>query len=168
MKRNISRESVESIIISDPFFEKGNIKLKVYQSVIAITGWITFFIPFIWLALPFIFPSEMGKFKIYKYFEEIDTFWFLTQFLTIIFVLLSITYVLLTLLNNYKFKNILEKRNQYNENRVLEREIKLNRAYTKRFGDENMRHNIRYYSVPEEKNLSTDFVKDIYENKEMN
>lgn len=124
-KREITREEVKGKLIRDLYFEKGNFWIKIYQTVIAFIGWIGFFLPFAWISLPYLFPIKMVKFKIYSYFEEVITIRFLFIFLSIVFFILVISYSLLTVLNNYRFKNNLQKKEQYDVSRLEKKRINI-------------------------------------------
>lgn len=163
MKEKTTREDAESSIIKDSFFDKGKYRIKIFQSLFAIIGWVGVFFPFLWIALPFIFPRKMGKLQILIYFEEKESFNFLLLFLSIAFFTIAILYVVLTYLNNSRFSNDFTKKEYYNEVRLKEREKLLESAYEKRFGPRKERQSIKYYSVLEEQNLPTDFTKKLYD-----
>lgn len=167
-KKTIKREDVKDKLIKDAYFEKGNFFIKTYQSAIALLSWLGFFLPFIWLALPYLSPLKMERFQIFSYFEEIVTFKFLFYFLSIAFLIIAISYFVLTLFNNYRFKNMLQKEEQYNARRLKKREVILEKGYIERFGAAIDRKKAKYYSVSEEQNLSVNFVKTLFEKESVN
>lgn len=77
-------------------------------------------------------------------------------------------YIILTFLNNYRFKHFLQKEKQYDAERVDVRRKLINQAYDERFGTKDFRHNVCFYSVKEEQNLETDFGKKLYQKGESN
>lgn len=91
------------------------------------------------------------------------TLLFLFIFLSLSFVFLAILYIILTFWNNYRFKHFLQKEKQYDAERVDVRRKLINQAYDERFGTKDFRHNVCFYSVKEEQNLETDFVKKLYQ-----
>ena len=161
MKKNISREEAKKSLVYDPYFEKGHYGSKIFQTIIALLGWCGVIIPFLWIIFPFVFPNRARFDHIIIYREEKSTLLFL-------FIFLSILYIILTFLNNYRFKHFLQKEKQYDAERVDVRRKLINQAYDERFGTKDFRHNVCFYSVKEEQNLETDFVKKLYQKGENN
>ena len=115
------------------------------------------------LVFPLFFQIE--KILIISLFIEKKktTLLFLFIFLSLSFVFLAILYIILTFWNNYRFKHFLQKEKQYDAERVDVRRKLINQAYDERFGTKDFRHNVCFYSVKEEQNLETDFVKKLYQ-----
>ncbi len=65
-----------------------------------------------------------------------QTLKFLFIFLCIMFVVIAVIFILLTIWNNYRFKNLLQKSVQYDEERLDARRQLLKDEYDKRFGPE--------------------------------
>ncbi|EPH94298.1 hypothetical protein D920_02923 [Enterococcus faecalis 13-SD-W-01] len=162
MKPKISREEVKKLLVSDVYFEKKHYLLKIFQTIIAIIGWIFVVVPFIWVLLPFIAPEIARENHFLVYTEELQTLKFLFIFFCIMFVVIAVVYILLTRLNNYRFKNLLQKEVQYNEERLNIRRRLLEEDYEVRFGPEEFRKTVCFYSVKGEQNLDTEFVRDLY------
>jgi len=162
MKPTISREEVKKMLVSDAYFEKGHYPLKILQTAAAIFGWFCVVAPFIWILLPFISPKTARRDHFLVYKEELQTLKFLIIFLSLVFVAIVIIFVILTLWNNYRFKNLLQKNIQYDEDRLNARRQLLKDEYEVRFGPEEFRKEVCYYSVKEEQNLETDFVRELY------
>lgn len=162
MKPKISRDEVKKLLVSDAYFEKKHYSLKFFQTIVAILGWICVVVPFLWVFLPFIYPefARENHFLVYK--EEIQTLKFLFFFFCIMFVAIAILYVILTYWNNYRFKHLLQKEVQYNEERLDIRRQLLEDDYEVRFGPEEFRKTVCFYSVKGEQNLDTDFVRELY------
>ena len=157
MKKNISREEAKKSLVYDPYFEKGHYGSKIFQTIMAALP-----------IFPFVFPNRARFDHIIIYREEKSTLLFLFIFLSISFIFLSILYIILTFLNNYRFKHFLQKEKQYDAERVDVRRKLINQAYDERFGTKDFRHNVCFYSVKEEQNLETDFVKKLYQKGENN
>lgn len=168
MKKNISREEAKKSLVYDPYFEKCHYGSKIFQTIIALLGWCGVIIPFLWIIFPFVFPNRARFDHIIIYREEKSTLLFLFIFLSISFIFLSILYIILTFWNNYRFKHFLQKERQYDAERVDVRRKLINQAYDERFGTKDFRHNVCFYSVKEEQNLETDFVKKLYQKGENN
>ncbi len=67
------------------------------------------FTPFVWLAIPLTLPNLADRIAFRTYLEEAVTFDFLALFLGISFLVLVLTFTLLTLRNNRRFKRLLQK-----------------------------------------------------------
>lgn len=167
MKKQIKRADVSKLLISDDYFTKGHFFLKLRQTLVAILGWMGVMLPFAWLLLPLGFPEFTQKYSFYTYVEEFQTLRFLLIFLSISFVLILILYSGLTIWNNYRFKNFLQKNVLFDEERLEKRRKLLNEAYDERFASKEIRHTVNYYSVSEEQNLDKDFFKELYKKNEV-
>ena len=168
MKQNISREEAKKSLVYDPYFEKGNYGSKIFQTLIALLSWCGVIIPFLWILFPFVLPDQAGRNHVRVYQDEKMTLVFLVIFLSLSFLFLVILYVSLTFWNNYRFKHFLQKSEQYDIERLKLRRKLINQVYDERFGSKEFRQNTPYYSVKEEQNLETDFVKKLYEKGENN
>ncbi|MFC4772562.1 cell division protein [Enterococcus hermanniensis] len=162
MKRTLNREEAQKDLVYDSYYQKGHFGTKIFQTIVALLGWAAVFLPFFWLAIPYLFPDMAKREHFIVYKEEIQTFDFLFLFLAIIFLFLVVAYISLTLWNNHRFKTLLQKDIQYDEEQLDVRRALLNDAYDKQFGPEEFRKEVRYYSVKEEQNLDTDFVRNLY------
>lgn len=162
MKPKISREEAKELLIYDSYFKKENYCLIIWQTIVAVLGWFGVLLPFVWVFLPFIFPhlAKENHFSVYK--EEIVTFNFLLVLLSIIFLVILISYIGLTFWNNQRFKKHLQRRKQYNEEQLDMRRELLNDEYERRFGTEYFRKNIRFYSVKEKQNFDTNEIRKLY------
>ncbi|MEY8515014.1 hypothetical protein [Lactococcus taiwanensis] len=74
-----------------------------------------------------------------------------------------IIYITLTLFNNHRFNRTLRYKNTHNEVQLNKRRSLMNQVYSERFGSEDFRLNVRYYSVSEEQNFDTSFIKNLYD-----
>lgn len=166
MKRRLSRADAEKILINDPYFSKGHFRQRIFQTFVAFLGWCGLILPFLWLLFPLVFPerADLRHFVIYE--EEKTTLLFLLIFLSISFVFLLIFYITLTFWNNHRFKNHLQKKEQYDVEQVKHRRDLLEKAYEERFGSKEFRENVCYYVVSKEQNLETDFIQKLYQKGE--
>lgn len=162
MKPKISREEVEQMLVTDAYFEKKHYPLKIFQTIVSLVGWLCVIAPFIWLLLPVLSPEKAWKNHLVVYKDELQTLKFLFVFLSVTFVVIAIFYIGLTIRNNFHFKNILQKKVQYDEEQLEKRRQLLNEAFDVRFGPEAVRKEVCSYSVKEEQNLETDFVRNLY------
>lgn len=162
MKPHITREEASKLLVYDTYFEKGHTRSKIIQTTVALLGWIGVFLPFLWLALPLLFPTYAKQHHFLVYKEEVTTLKSLALFLGSAFLLIAMIFIVLTLWNNHQFKTRLQKETQYDEERLAIRRALLDKAYTQRFGPKEIRREVCYYSVKEEQNLATDFVRNLY------
>lgn len=167
MKQNLSREEAKKSLVYDPYFEKGNYGSKIFQTLVAILSWFGVLIPFLWILFPFVFPNRAQYNHIVVYLEENDIA-FSAYFSFRIFCFSDNFIYSFALWNNYRFKHFLQKEKQYDDERLNKRRELLNKAYDERFGSEEFRHKVCFYSVKEEQNLETDFVKKLYQEGEKN
>lgn len=162
MKKNIQRADVAKLLVSDEYYEKKHVWLKIRQTLIALLGWIGVVVPFIWILAPFLFKEIANKFQLFTYTEEIQMFLFIGLFLVLAFLFILVLYIWLTILNNYRFKHLLQKENQYDEKLVEKRRQLLEEDFSKRFGPKEERRALNYYSVKEEQNLEKDYVQNLF------
>ncbi|MGM0126320.1 hypothetical protein IGI37_003749 [Enterococcus sp. AZ194] len=161
-KTVVSRQEVSDLLVEDVYFEKGHLKIKLFQSTMAIIGWLGVILPFIWLLIPVIFPKAAQKTHFFLYKEELTALKFLLIFLSLSFFAISLTYILLTFRNNYRFKHSLQNEKLYDEERLDKQRELLNDVYTERFGTKEFRQSVKFYSVKEEQNFDTSFIKELY------
>lgn len=162
MQKRISKKEVNDRLVSDKFFSRGNLILKLRQSILTLLGWGGVIFPFIWLQFPFIYPEKAKKMNFFVYSEEIVTFNFFVLFLSIVFLFIIVLFIILTIWNNYRYKNVLKKRKVFDEDAIEKNKEALELFYDERFGKKSFRENIRFYSVPSEKNIEKNEIIDLY------
>lgn len=160
--KRVTRKEISAELVEDAFFEKGHLGVTIKQSLLTIVFWGTVILPFIWLLFPLVKPHLAAQVHFRMYLEEFLTFRFLTLFLPISFILLAIFFVCLTIRNNHNFENKLYKEILHDEERADKRTALMENLYTERFGSKETRESLRFYSVPEELNLETDTIRELY------
>lgn len=165
MKKRITREEVSQQLVSDLFFEKGHLKLTLWQSFLTLLAWIAVIVPFVWVAFPVFFPQTAAQIRFRTYVEEATIFRLLALFLGISFVLLVILFVLLTVRNNRSFRHTLRKEVLHDERKLEQRKEVLEEFFDDRFGPEEMRHSVCYYEVKPEQNLTETEIVKLYKDK---
>lgn len=90
------------------------------------------------------------------------TFDFLALFLGISFLVLVLTFTLLTLRNNRRFKRLLQKQSMHDEVALEKRKEVLEGFYEERFGTKEERHAAKYYAVAPEQNIGETEIRDLY------
>lgn len=163
MKQNTKRREVAKILVEDRFFEKGHRKTKIIQSLVALIGWVGILVPLIWTSSPFLLPRHLTKRYHLMNGGEISSIRLLFIFLAFTFLTIVIIYITLTLFNNHRFNRTLRYKNTHNEAQLNKRRFLMNQVYSERFGSEDFRLNVRYYSVSEEQNFDTSFIKNLYD-----
>ncbi|MEO1772010.1 MFS transporter [Candidatus Enterococcus ferrettii] len=162
MKKYISRDEVTKLLVTDSYYEKGHLGLKIVQFIVAIIGWILVILPFIWVLSPLLFGNLARRFNLFTYVEELQTLKFLLIFLTIAFFVILVLSVILTIWNNYRFNHLLQRKEMYDVERVKKRNQLLSDDFEKRFGPKKERESTCYYLVKEEQNLDAHYVRDLY------
>ena len=148
MKQKVSRKKMDEILVSDKFFNRGSVMLKVRQGILTIVGWTMVVSTFCWLLIPGIFYEKTLKFFL--------------LFFTIVILVITISFLLLTIWNNHRYKNILKKKIVINKNRIEKNNEALEQYYDHRFGKKDFRKNVRFYIVPAEKNIANNDITEIY------
>lgn len=130
MKQRVTREEVKERLVTDAYFQKGRSALKTRQTILTILAWLMVLVPFVWLAIPLTLPNLADRIAFRTYLEEAVTFDFLALFLGISFLVLVLTFTLLTLRNNRRFKRLLQKQSMHDEV-ALEKRKEVLEGFTK-------------------------------------
>lgn len=162
VKHQVTREEVMENLMTDSFFDKKHFGLFLRQSIITTLSWIGVVTPFVWLAIPFLFPNFARKVHFRIYLEGLFTFDFLGIFLIVSFLIIVMLYAALTVVNNRRFKKSLKMEILHNTEEVRTRKALIEEFYTERFGPKNYRESVRYYSVMEQQNLDTGTIQKLF------
>jgi len=119
-------------------------------------------VPFAWLAIPLTLPNLADRIAFRTYLEEAVTFDFLALFLGISFLVLVLTFTLLTLRNNRRFKRLLQKQSMHDEVALEKRKEVLEAFYEERFGTKEERHAAKYYAVAPEQNIGETEIQELF------
>ncbi|MDF3824936.1 hypothetical protein NW162_06860 [Enterococcus faecium] len=160
--KKVTREEVASILVKDKYFSKGNYWLKIWQTLVALLGWMIVVLPFIWVFFPLTRPERAKDFSLYAFLSEKKILYFLIGFFVLIFFSFLITSFVLTRWNNRNLYKKVNKSFEYEDEKLKKRQELLEEVYTERFGTKEERETVRFYSVSEEKNLDTTFIADLY------
>lgn len=162
MQNKISKEEVKNMFVSDDFFSRGHLILKLRQSILTLLGWGGVILPFIWLLFPFIYPEKAKEWNFLVYSEEVIAFNFILLFLSIVVLFITVSFLLLTIWNNHRYKNVLQKRKVIDEENIEKNKEAINKFYDRRFGRKDFRENVRFYTIPSEKNIEVNEINDLY------
>ncbi len=66
--KKVTREEVASILVKDKYFSKGNYWLKIWQTLVALFGWMIVVLPFIWVFFPLTRPERAKNFYLYAFY----------------------------------------------------------------------------------------------------
>lgn len=137
----------------DDFFSKGNLVIKVKQSLIALFGWITVLIPMLILGM-ILKRHGLKIFGIYVDFKDLVIFGeFLLIILIFTFVVIGAFSISMAIIQHERSRHYLDKWPNFNP---IERQVvidKLNEFATSKYGDEEFRENVRTFVVPKELNI---------------
>ena len=161
MKQRVTREEVKERLVTDAYFQKGRSALKTRQTILTILAWLMVLVPFVWLAIPLTLPNLADRIAFRTYLEEAVTFEFLALFLGISFLVLVLTFTLLTLRNNRRFKRLLQKQSMHDEAALEKRKELLEAFYEERFGTKEERHGAKYYAVAPEQNIGEREIQEL-------
>ncbi|BDR55996.1 cell division protein [Xylocopilactobacillus apis] len=154
-------------LVNDDYFKQGHWGLKICQTLVAIIGWCGVLFPFFWVLSPIWWPSFAKKINIAHYADEIQLLKFLGLFFIGYFIFIVIFYFCVTLWNNRRFSHTLDRYTVPDQEKLKNREQVLEEAWKERFGSIEQRHELKFYSVPPEKNLDTHFTERLFKEHEV-
>ena len=158
-KEELNKEQTEeNYSYSDLFFEKGHWLLKIKQLLIALLGWVCFIVPTCITIASFLYKTSNGKYGIafWKYSEGVLEIKFLLILLAFC-VVITFTYAAsMTIIQNNRRESVIEKWPTFDSVSSIERRKRGKKFMADRFGEEEFRHNVKYFEVLPEKNLKND------------
>ena len=162
-KMTEQQKELRELYIHDAFFEKGHWSLTFRQSFLVLLGWLGVLFPFFWILLPLLWPEQAKSLGIATTKTEVSMFQTLGLFLGGAFLLIVLSFLLLTFKNNRRYRRYLQKQTLHDEKRLALRQKALEQYYEKRFGVAAIRESTCYYSVKEEQNIPTNGIPELYE-----
>lgn len=152
-------------IYSDEYFESGHIGLKIWQTIIAIFGWICVVIPVGITILSFIHAVSHGKYgyAIWTYSEGIQWIEFLGIILGFSAAFVAVYVITMTVIQNLRREGTTELWPTFDTREDLKRRQWLESFIEERFGSVEERHKVRYYEVQPEQNIGTHEINDYIE-----
>jgi len=152
-------------LYTDKYFEKGHLLLKIWQSIIAILGWIAVIIPVVITVTSFWASFNPKIPHLWTYKEGIYEIQFIGVLLIFSFVMSAIFSVSMTLIQNRKRDRLVEQWPTFNPINQNKREKTISTFIDKRFGSKEFRENVKTYDVQPEQNLDTDQFQKLYDAK---
>ncbi len=161
-KELTTKDEATEGFVTDEFFERGHLWLKVRET--AITLLITAFLVVPILVLLNSTAREVIWEGLYHwtYADGHELARFLVWAIAIIVLVVLVFSIYLLLRNNHRERKVYPYRKTYDVDGVEKRKAILNAMYDERFGPEDMRHAARYYVVAPEQNLPTGFIHDLF------
>ncbi len=150
-------------LYTDKYFEKGHWLLKIWQTIIAILGWLAVIIPIVITVTSFWANFDSRVPHLWSYKEGIYEIQFIGILLAFCFVMSAMFSISMTLIQNRKRDRLVEQWPTFNPINQNKREKTIAAFFDKRFGNKEFRENVRTYDVQPEQNLDTDEIKDLYE-----
>ncbi|MDT2572895.1 hypothetical protein [Enterococcus raffinosus] len=166
MKNQRKDHNAEKRFVKDHFFEKGHWGNKFYIGILTIIGWIAVGIPVYWTLSSTLLKNNSQVYHVWKD-RTGEAVYYHTGFQFLVSLgILSIGLFFLVLRNNHRIKYHERVEKLYDDEGLRIRKMALNTFYSERFGSEETRHESRYYSVPEEKNLADATIRELYKEAE--
>ncbi len=145
--------------IQDDYFEKGNIKLKVRETVVVVLLWLILLYPILAIINSYS-PFPLWKFIYHFSSKESEAFTdYCGTVLVLGFGLMTLCSTFFLLKNNHNEKYGFEKETLYDVEKCAAREVLLDEVYEKRFGTRNFRENAQFYVVAPEQNLPNGYIE---------
>ncbi|WP_203642696.1 hypothetical protein [Levilactobacillus andaensis] len=155
-------------LYTDDYFAKGHWGLKIWQTIVAIFGWLCVIVPIVVTVLSFWSVYNPRVPHVWTYQEGIFEIKFIGVLLLFSFVVVSLFAVGMTIIQNRKRDRVVEQWPTFNPINQQKRESELDRFMTERFGDQEFRENVRHYQVKPEQNLDTEQIHDLYAKHDLN
>jgi len=154
-------------LYTDKYFEKGHWLLKIWQTIIAILGWLAVIIPIVITVTSFWASFNPKIPHIWSFREGIYEIKFIGIILLFAFVMTAIFSMGMTIIQNRKRDRVVEQWPTFNPINQKKRKKTIDDFIDGRFGDQEFRENVRSYDVQPEKNLETHQIQQLYAKKDL-
>jgi len=146
----------------DDYFARGHWIRKIWQTLIALIGWLAVIVPIVLTVTAFWATVDPHVWHVWSYAEGIFEIKFIGVLLLFAFVMASIFAVSMTIIQNRKRERLVEQWPTFNPLTQHKRERVLEQFMTERFGPVTLRENVRHYRVQPEQNLDTDDIHELF------
>ncbi|MFC6169411.1 hypothetical protein [Loigolactobacillus jiayinensis] len=154
-------------LYTDLYFGHGHWLLKIWQTLVALLGWLCVFIPLIITVLSYV-GVRYGTFKpIWRYTEGIFEIRFISVVLLFLASVALIFTVSMTIIQARKRDRLVEQWPTFNPINQKARETELDQFMKQRFGSDEFRQNVRNYRVEPEQNLDTDAIRKLFDQQHL-
>ena len=149
-------------LYTDKYFEFGHWLLKIWQTLIAILGWLAVILPIVITITAFWASFNPQVPHIWSYPEGISEIKFIGLLLLFSAFMATIFSITMTLIQNRKRDRLVEQWPTFNPINQKERKKTIDDFIDHRFGDQEFRENVKTYDVQPEQNLDTHQIQDLY------
>jgi hypothetical protein len=155
-------------LYTDDYFAKGHWLLKIWQTLVALCGWVCVLVP-VYITVRSFMGVQFGVFKpLWTYTEGIIEIKFLLVVILFMAVCAMIFSVSMSIIQNRKRDRLVEQWPTFNPIDQQKRAAELEAFMEKRFGDDEFRHHVRTYQVQPEQNLDTDAIHKLFGENDIN
>lgn len=149
-------------LYTDKYFESGHWFLKIWQTLVAIIGWLAVIIPIVITVTSFWASFDDRVPHIWSYHEGIFEIKFIGIILLFSWVMTTIFSVSMTIIQNRKRDRVVEQWPTFNPINQKKRKQAIDEFIDQRFGDQEFRENVKTYDVQPEQNLETHQIQKLY------
>jgi len=161
------KEKNRQQLYTDKYFESGHLWLKIYQTFVAIIGWVAVIVPIV-ITITSFWASFNPKIPhIWSFREGIYEIKFIGIILLFAFVMTAIFSTGMTIIQNRKRDRVVEQWPTFNPINQKKRKKTIDDFIDNRFGDQEFRENVRSYDVQTEQNLETHQIQKLYAKKDL-
>lgn len=161
------KEKNRQQLYTDKYFESGHLWLKIWQTIVAIIGWIAVIVPIVITLTSFWASFDERVPHIWSFREGIYEIKFIGIILLFAFVMTAIFSTGMTIIQNRKRDRVVEQWPTFNPINQKKRKEAIDDFIDNRFGDQEFRENVRSYDVQPEQNLETHQIQQLYAKKDL-
>jgi len=161
------KEKNRQQLYTDKYFESGHLWLKIYQTFVAIIGWVAVIVPIVITITSFWASFNPKVPHIWSFREGIYEIKFIGIILLFAFVMTAIFSIGMTIIQNRKRDRVVEQWPTFNPINQKKRKEAIDDFIDNRFGDQEFRENVRSYDVQPEQNLETHQIQQLYAKKDL-
>ena len=156
------------VAYTDDYFAKGHWGRKIWQTLIALLGWLAVLVPSGITITAFWASFDPRVWHLWSYREGLYEIKFIGLILLFAFAMASIFAVTMTIIQNRKRDRLVEQWPTFDPLSQRERKDVLDQFMTQRFGPAEFRENVKTYDVQPDQNLDTDQIHDLYAQRDLN
>lgn len=154
-------------LYTDDYFAKGHLGLKLWQTLMALLGWLCVFIPIVITVISYIGVRFGWVQPLWRYHEGIYEIQFIGVVLLFLAAVALIFTVSMTIIQVRKRDRLVEQWPTFDPISQKARETELDQFMNQRFGSPEFRQNCRNYQVEADQNLDTDQIHKLFEKQHL-
>lgn len=154
-------------LYTDDYFAKGHLGLKLWQTLMALLGWLCVFIPIVITVISYIGVRFGWVQPLWRYHEGIYEIQFIGVVLLFLAAVALIFTVSMTIIQVRKRDRLVEQWPTFDPISQKARETELDQFMNQRFGSPEFRQNCRNYRVEADQNLDTDQIHKLFEKQHL-